>query len=127
MQEGGFVLKDWIEVFLIMEGLLVSLSTCSAVSANMMLLKLFFLSSPSLSCSKPVLLSRKEEIHNKTPYSSLLNALLLRCINLSSKLHILEAGETPWNQRCLLMAFPFFLSTDVLMITLLVVLVVEFL
>ena len=67
----------------------------------------FFLSFPSLSCSKPVLLGKKEVMDNKVPCFRLLRMhLLLHCMNLSSKLHMLEAGETPWKQRGLLMAFP---------------------
>ena len=103
---------DWVAVFLIMEGLPASLSTCSifrgttTVSANMVLLKLIFLPCRSLSCSKPVLLGSKEEMHSKTPCSRLLRMhLLLHCTDLSFKLHMLEAGETPWKQRGLLMAF----------------------
>ena len=47
-------------------------------------------------------------MHNKTPCSRLLRMhLLLHCVDLCSKLHILEAGEAPWKQRGLLMAFPF--------------------
>ena len=114
LQEGGFVLKDWLVVFLIMEEFLVTLSTCSIlggttrVSANMVLLKLVFLSCSSLSCSEPVLLGREEGVHNKTPCSMLLRMrLLLHCMDLSSRLHMLEAGETPWKQRGLLMSFLF--------------------
>ena len=85
-----------------MEGLLVSLSTWSifggttTVSANMVLSKLTFLSYPSLSCSEPVLLDRKEVMHNETPYLRLLRMhLLLHCMDFSSRLHMLEVGETP--------------------------------
>ena len=71
-------------------------------------IKIIFLSCPSPSCSKLVLLDRKEGMHNKTPCSRLLRMhLLLHCVDLCSKLHILEAGEAPWKQRGLLMAFPF--------------------
>ena len=73
----------------------------------MVLLKLFFLSC-SLSCIKSVLLARKEEMHNKTLCSRLLRMhLLLHCMDLSSKLHMLEASEATWNQRGLLIASPF--------------------
>ena len=114
LQEGGFVLKDWLVVFLIMEEFLVTLSTYSIlggttrVSVNMVLLKLVFLSCSSLSCSEPVLLGREKGVHNKTPCSRLLRMhLLLHCMDLSSRLHMLEAGETPWKQRGLLMSFLF--------------------
>ena len=47
-------------------------------------------------------------MQNRTPCSGLLRMhLLLHCMDLSSWLHMLEAGETPWKQRGLLMAFPF--------------------
>ena len=89
-----------------MEGLLVSLSTYSifggntTVSAKMVLSKLIFLSCPFLSSSEPMLLGRKEGINNKTPCSRLLRMhSLLQCM--------LEADDTPWKQRGLLMAFPF--------------------
>ena len=55
-----------------------------------------------------VLLGRNEGMHNKTPCSRLLRMhLLLHCVDLSSKPHLLEACETPWKQRGLLMAFQF--------------------
>ena len=97
-----------------MEGLLVYLSLCSifggntTVSANMVLLELIVLSCPSLSYSEPVLVGRKKGMHNKTLCSRLLRIhLLLQCLDVSSRLHMLEAGETSWKQRGLLMAFPF--------------------
>ena len=69
---------------------------------------IFFLSCPCLSCSEAALLVRKEGMHNKTPCSRLLRMhMLLQCMDLSSRLHMLEAGETPWKQRGLLMAFSF--------------------
>ena len=34
--------------------------------------------------------------------------LLLHCMDLSSRLHMLEASERPWKQRGLLMAFFYF-------------------
>ena len=88
-------------VFLIMERLPVPLSTCSVfqstttVSANIVLSKLIYLSCPFF-CSEPELLGRKEGMHNKTPCSRLLRMhLLLHCMDLSYRLHMLEAHETP--------------------------------
>ena len=91
-----------------MEGLLVSLSTCSifgrttTVSVNMVLSNFFFFFwlCTFLSCSEPVLLDRKEGMHNKTPCSRLLGMnLLLHGMDLSSRLHMLEDGETPGSKE----------------------------
>ena len=97
-----------------MEELLVCLSTFSifggttTASANTVLSVLIFLSCLFLSCSESVLLGRKEGLHNKTLCSRFLKInSLLHCMDLSSRQHILEANETPWKQRGLLMAFSF--------------------
>ena len=96
-----------------MEGLLVSLSTCSIFGGTITacqhgVIKKKNLSCPSLSCSEAALLVRKEGMHNKTPCSRLLKMhMLLQCMDLSSRLHMLEAGETLWKQRGLLMAISF--------------------
>ena len=85
-----------------MEGLLVSLLTCSifggtkSASANKMLSKLIFWFCPSLSCSELKLLGRMEVMHCKTPCFRLLGMhWLLHCMHLPSRLHMLEADETP--------------------------------
>ena len=66
------------------------------MSANMVLSKLIFLSCPFLSCSEPVLLDRKEGTHHKTPCSRLLRThSLLHYMDLSSRLYMLVAIETP--------------------------------
>ena len=85
-----------------MEGLLVSLSTCSifggttTVSANMVSSVLIFLPCSALFRSEPVLLGRKEGLHNKTPCSRLLRMHpLLHSMDLSLRLHMLEVDETP--------------------------------
>ena len=75
----------------------------------MVLLKLsFFLSCPSVSCSVPVLLGRKEGRHNEIPCSRLLRMhLLLHCMDLSFRLHMLDTLETkrPFN------GFPIFIQS----------------
>ena len=79
LQEVEYVLNDWLVVFLIMQGLLVSISTCSVfwgtttMSTNIMLSKLFFLSCLFLSCSKTVLLVIENEFV-ATLYTSFLQA-----------------------------------------------------
>ena len=64
----------------------------------------------TLSCPEPVLLGRKkikERMHNKTPCSRLFRMhLWLHCIDVSSRLHMLKADETPCKKRGLLMIIP---------------------
>ena len=60
-----------------MEGLLVSLLTSSIFGGTttvcqLGVIKIIFLSCPSLSSSEPVLIGRKKGVHNKTPCSALL-------------------------------------------------------
>ena len=81
-----------------MEGLLISLSLFSifggttTVSADMVLSNLIFLSCPSLSCSEPVLLGRKEEIHNKNPLFQLIeNArVATQCRSLLQAIYVVR-------------------------------------
>ena len=81
-----------------MEGSLVSLSTFSifggttTVSADMVLSNLIFLSCPSLSCSEPVLLGRKEEIHNKNPLFQLIEnaCVATQCRSLLQAIYVVR-------------------------------------
>lgn len=100
-------MKDWLVVFLITGFLINIFVGTTTMSTNMILSKLMLLFYPFLSFTEPLLLGRKERMHNKTQYfRSLRIHCLLHCVDISSKLHMLGADETPWKQRGLLIAFP---------------------
>lgn len=115
LQESQSVLKDWLVVFLTMDNgrmtdFLINISVFEGITAMftiMVLSKLFVLSCPFLFCSEPVLKTERLECIIKLLVQVIENAFLLHCKDLSSMLHVLEADETPWKQRGLLMAFQF--------------------
>ena len=66
---------------------------------------MFFALSFSILC-RTCVIDRKEEIHQKTPsFRSFRMHWLLHCVDLTSRIHLLEADETPWKQRGLLITF----------------------
>ena len=93
-----------------MTDFLINISVFEGITAMftiMVLSKLFVLSCPFLFCSEPVLKTERLECIIKLLVQVIENTFLLHCKDLSSMLHVLEADETPWKQRGLLMAFQF--------------------
>ena len=78
LQEGEFLLKDCLVVFPDngrITGFLINILNIWGYHnyvCQLGVIKIIFLSCPSLSCSEPVLIGRKEGKHNKTPCSALL-------------------------------------------------------
>ena len=105
LQEGEFLPKDWLVVFPgngRITGFLINILNIWGYHNYVCqhgIIKIIFLSCPSLSCSEPVLIGRREGVHNKTPCSALLRMhsqqtfvlmkTFWRCLSSSSSEEIL--------------------------------------
>ena len=104
-------MKDYLVVFLIMEGLLVDMFNIwgyqiCLCQQDIIKIIFFVLSFPIF--FRTCAVRQNGGMHSKTPCFRLLRMnRLLHCMHLPSRLHMLQTDETPWKQRHQFMAFPF--------------------